>query len=125
MIKNLKIFVSITLLVLVVIAVSISVIKPTEEQRIEDLWNALLQSKTVETEINNINALNKLMSSKQGSIQVVGNTIGNTHENMLSFTGGLDDIKSIDVAFYWAKKEFKGIRWKPLKKENLYVFFQE
>ncbi len=79
MIKNLKIFVSITLLVLVAISVSILVIKSTEEQHIKDLSNSLLQSTTVQTEINNINALNKLMYSKHGHIKVVENTKCNDH----------------------------------------------
>lgn len=123
--KNMRIVILIAITITVLVVLLIFSLKSRGEKKIHNIWNALLESTTVQAEKRNIEKLNRLMASKQGSLEVIGNTKDNHQENMLRYSGTLHHMESIDVTFYWGTKKITKTGWKPLDNNNLYLFFQE
>ena len=92
---------------------------------IEERWNILINNKEPEVEIDYVNGLVNIATSKNGYWKIIGIDKNEESVNMLNYQGTLDSIAFINIIFYWEDEFFEGKGWIPLKKGNIYQFMRD
>jgi len=112
-------------IVAAVSAIAIILSKRNETKSVENIWQKLLNSSSIEQEKEHIKQLTSWIHRKDGYIEVIAIDANNTHKSFNDFDIENEQLKHLNIDFYWKNKQFAGKNWTPKSIDNIWVLFRE
>lgn len=95
------------------------------EKSIKKTWIKLKESRTEKEEIKAIKNLSSQIMKIEGYFSFYGITKTNDTLNITNQKHDSIKLNHINIKINWREHEFYGRNWKPINRENIYLFFRE
>jgi len=109
----------------VISTVAVILSKRSEVKNIENIWQQLVGSLSIEQEATHAKQLTDWLARKDGYMEIIVVETNGQHTNYNDFDFDKKTLNYININFYWKNKQFTGKNWIPKSTDNILVLFRE